>query len=78
MPRLPTAVLATGLMLIAFLSWTCGAILGSVSHSRRELRRLAYLSIPRGARRPHSLQPIHTDETDATQFPAEAIRGRRA
>jgi len=73
-PRLPTAVLATGLMLIAFLSWTCGAILGSVSLSRRELRRLAYLSIPRRARRPQPTWQIDHDEPDA-DFRAEAIGG---
>ena len=49
-PRLPTAVLSTGLMLLAFLGLTCGAILDSVSRSRREVRRLAYLGIPRNAR----------------------------
>ena len=45
-PRLPTAVLATGIMLIAFLSLTCGLILDTVTRGRRELKRLAYLSIP--------------------------------
>jgi hypothetical protein len=46
-PRLPTAVLATGLMLLASLSISCGLILHSVSHGRREIKRLAYLAIPR-------------------------------
>ena len=45
-PRLPTAVLATGLMLLAFLSLVCGLILDTVTHGRRELKRLAYLAIP--------------------------------
>lgn len=45
-PRLPTAVLATGLMLIAMLSFFCGLILDSVSRGRKEFKRLAYLSIP--------------------------------
>ena len=45
-PRLPTAVLATGLMLIATLSFFCGLILDSVSRGRKEFKRLAYLSIP--------------------------------
>ncbi len=53
-PRLPTAVLATGLMLLAFLSLTCGAILDTVTRGRRELKRLHYLAVPgpaaRGAR----------------------------
>jgi glycosyltransferase involved in cell wall biosynthesis len=45
-PRLPTAVLATGTMLLAFLSLVCGLILDTVTRGRRELRRLAYLAIP--------------------------------
>ena len=45
-PRLPTAVLATGLVLLACLSATCGLILDSVTHGRRELKRLSYLAIP--------------------------------
>ncbi|MGO8952331.1 MAG: glycosyltransferase family 2 protein [Rhodomicrobium sp.] len=42
-PRLPTAVLATGLVLLGFLSLTCGLILDTVTHGRRELKRLFYL-----------------------------------
>ena len=45
-PRLPTAVLVTGLMLLAALSATCGLILDSVARGRQELKRLAYLAIP--------------------------------
>ena len=45
-PRLPTAVLATGLILMATLSSTCGLILDSVTRGRKEIKRLAYLSIP--------------------------------
>ena len=44
-PRLPTAVLATGLILLGFLSLTCGLILDAVSRGRKENKRLAYLSI---------------------------------
>ena len=44
-PRLPTAVLAVGMMLIGFLSLTCGLILDTVTHGRREIKRLAYLTI---------------------------------
>jgi len=47
-PRLPTAILATGLMLLAFLSLGCGLILNHVVRGRREAKRLAYLAI--GAR----------------------------
>src|ERR1700744_5334673 len=45
-PRLPTAVLATGLMVIAFLSSTCGLILDTVTRGRWEAKRMAYLAIP--------------------------------
>jgi glycosyltransferase involved in cell wall biosynthesis len=43
-PRFPTAILSTGLMLLAFLSVACGLILDTVSRGRRELRLLAYLA----------------------------------
>lgn len=45
-PRLPTAVLATGTMLLAFLSLTCGFVLDTVTRGRRELKRLSYLTTP--------------------------------
>jgi len=44
-PRVPTAVLATGMMVLAFLALTCGLILDTVTRGRRELKRLHYLSI---------------------------------
>ncbi len=45
-PRLPTAVLATGFEILAALSFTAGLVLDTVSRGRRELRQLAFLSIP--------------------------------
>jgi glycosyltransferase involved in cell wall biosynthesis len=45
-PRLPTAVLATGLILLGMLALACGLILDSVARGRREMKRLAYLAIP--------------------------------
>jgi hypothetical protein len=45
-PRLPTAVLATGCMLLAFLSLMSGLILSTVTRGRIEAKRLHYLSIP--------------------------------
>ena len=45
-PRLPTAVLSMGLMLLGFLSLTCGLILDTVTLGRREAKRMRYLSIP--------------------------------
>jgi hypothetical protein len=43
-PRIPTAVLSTGLMLAALLAVTCGLVLGTVTRGRREIKRLAYLA----------------------------------
>jgi len=43
-PRLPTAVLSTGLMLAAALSFVSGLVLDTVTRGRRELKLLAYLS----------------------------------
>ena len=45
-PRFPTAILATGLMLLAFLSLACGLILETVTRGRLENKRMRYLSIP--------------------------------
>jgi hypothetical protein len=45
-PRFPTAILATGLMTVAFISFAVGLILDTVVRGRREVRRLAYLSFP--------------------------------
>jgi glycosyltransferase involved in cell wall biosynthesis len=46
-PRLPTAVLAVGIVLISFLAFSCGLILDSVARARKESKRFAYLAIPR-------------------------------
>jgi glycosyltransferase involved in cell wall biosynthesis len=45
-PRFPTAILATGLIIIAVLSFFAGLILDTVTRGRREMRRLAYLAYP--------------------------------
>ena len=45
-PRLPTALLSTALMLLAFLSLVCGLILDTVTRGRWEAKRMAYLAIP--------------------------------
>jgi glycosyltransferase involved in cell wall biosynthesis len=45
-PRFPTAILITGLMVVAFLSFAAGLILDTVVRGRREVRRLFYLSFP--------------------------------
>ncbi|MCW8084935.1 glycosyltransferase family 2 protein [Sabulicella glaciei] len=48
-PRLPTAVLASALILSALLSFAVGLILQAITHSRREMKRLAYLALGSGA-----------------------------
>lgn len=45
-PRFPTVILSSALMLLGFLSLTAGLILSSMTTARRELKRLFYLSIP--------------------------------
>ncbi|MBV9841446.1 MAG: glycosyltransferase [Sphingomonadaceae bacterium] len=45
-PRLPTALLSTGLTIVAVLCFFCGLILDTVVRGRREVRRLAYLGLP--------------------------------
>lgn len=45
-PRFPTAILATGLMIVAVLNLFAGLILDTVVRGRREMKRLAYLAIP--------------------------------
>ena len=44
-PRLPTAILALGLVLLSFLSVSSGLVLDSVARGRREQKRLAYLAV---------------------------------
>lgn len=45
-PRFPTAILVTGLMILAFLCGFSGLILDTVVRGRVEVRRLAYLAHP--------------------------------
>ena len=44
-PRVPTAILVTGLMVLAFLSFVAGLVLDTVTLSRREMKRLHYLGL---------------------------------
>jgi glycosyltransferase involved in cell wall biosynthesis len=43
-PRLPTAILSTGLMVLAFLCVAIGLVLDTVTRGRREMKLLAYLA----------------------------------
>ncbi len=58
-PRLPTAVLVTGLMVLAFMSVVAGLVLDTVTLGRRELKRLHYLALrgPTERRRSNSVAP---------------------
>ena len=88
MPRLPTAVLATGLMLMASLSFACGMILDSVARGRREAKRMAYLAAGAsaialarpGARRrvAPSLERRELEHDLAVRLPAFAVDRWRA
>ncbi len=53
-PRFPTAILATGTMLLGFISLACGLILDVVGKGRREAKLLAYLAQPAPAYPPGS------------------------
>jgi glycosyltransferase involved in cell wall biosynthesis len=55
-PRLPTAVLSTGLVLLSFLSFVCGLILDTVTRGRMEAKRIAYLSHPAPGHHPDALE----------------------
>ena len=44
-PRFPSAVLASALILLGFLFGMTGIILSAISKSRREVRKLAFLSM---------------------------------
>jgi hypothetical protein len=45
-PRLPTAVLVVGLVVLGVLSFLSGLILDMTTRTRQELKRLFYLAIP--------------------------------
>jgi glycosyltransferase involved in cell wall biosynthesis len=45
-PRFPTAILITGMIIVAVLCFFAGLILDTVTRGRREMRRLAYLALP--------------------------------
>ncbi|HEV8037086.1 glycosyltransferase family 2 protein [Yoonia sp.] len=50
-PRFPTAILASAIMVIGVLSVITGLILDTVTLGRREMKRMAYLALPAPARR---------------------------
>lgn len=46
-PRLPTAILSMGMVLAGMLCLACGFILDTVTHGRREMKRLFFLAADR-------------------------------
>lgn len=65
-PRFPTAILVTGLMVLAFMSFVAGLILDTVTHGRRELKRLHYLALQGpGVRERRRAQAAVVEQTDS-------------
>lgn len=58
-PRFPTAILATGVMILASLSGTVGLVLQTVTLGRREVRRLIYLQNPLSPATPTPIAARH-------------------
>lgn len=63
-PRFPTAILATGIMLLAFHSLFSGLVLDTVTHGRREMKRIAYLAIPRRCTPFNKVSKAHEQDAD--------------
>jgi len=61
-PRFPTAILSTGLMILAFMSAVVGLVLDAVTLARRELKRLHYL----GLRGPTLVERRRANDNDST------------
>ena len=57
-PRFPTAILVTGMTIVAVLCFFAGLILDTVTRGRREVRRLAYLALA-GARERKTVDILH-------------------
>jgi hypothetical protein len=64
-PRLPTAVLATGLMMLAFLCAACGLILDTVTRGRLEAKLLSYLTVPQADRVEHAVAWLQAQAASA-------------
>ncbi len=70
-PRFPTAILCSAIMLVAFLSFTAGLILDTVTHHRRETRMLEYLRVPSLVSRGVALGPALAPTGRADRLNAE-------
>jgi hypothetical protein len=77
-PRLPTALLSTGLVLLSFVSAAAGLILDSVARGRKEFKRLIYLGYkPPGARLPARDAAVGTALSSAGSVAMPAARLER-
>jgi glycosyltransferase involved in cell wall biosynthesis len=74
-PRFPTAILATGIMIMACLTFTVGLVLETVTRGRQEFKRLMYLQVPlhRWRHRFRRRQRTHA-AADAERSPGSARR----
>jgi hypothetical protein len=63
-PRLPTALLAVGLMVIGFIAVSIGLVLDSVTLARQEAKRMRYLSVPSPMDRSTDRQPASASAVD--------------
>ena len=45
-PRIPTAIIVMGLIVLSFICVTCGLVLDCVARGRKEAKRLSYLTFP--------------------------------
>jgi glycosyltransferase involved in cell wall biosynthesis len=73
-PRFPTAILATGLMLLSFLALGCGLILHNVALGQRQAKRFAYLAA--GATSPSSAPDADVETITAARQSARADKVR--
>lgn len=62
-PRFPTAILATGLMILGFMSFVTGLTLDTVTVGRREMKRLYYLSLQGPTFRERRRAAVTEDQT---------------
>ena len=70
MPKFPTAILATGLVLLAALSVMTGLILDTVARGRREARRLRYLALQGPIARSGSRAATNASRIESDNMPA--------
>lgn len=73
-PRFPTAILATGMMLLGALSFFAGLILATVTRGRRELKALMYIQQRAASSGPHmdEVQVVVTKDELRVAAPSKA------